>query len=206
METIENIQQQTINLYELPTGKQSFIATIGAVRIEKEDDYWYNEIDVPYIYLKNIRIFLNNSWFNVEQSGNFVRSKIGKRLQKLELEENDIIAFDAIVERKECEFWGIEGEVTLEDTDIYEPVYILPRSYNGDVKVKIYHTEFSKYGGRNWKGNFEVVRDRAFFDKEVKEINTKIEATNSQNGYYRHIDSMSFTGRILKNFSNIEKY
>ena len=92
METIENIQQQTINLHELPTGKQSFIATIGAVRIEKEHDYWYNVIDVPYIYLKNIRIFLNNSWFNVEQSGNFVSSKVGKRLQKLKLEENDIIA------------------------------------------------------------------------------------------------------------------
>lgn len=204
METIENIQQQTINLHELPTGKQSFIATIGAVRIEKEHDYWYNVIDVPYIYLKNIRIFLNNSWFNVEQSGNFVRSKVGKRLQKLELEENDIIAFNAIVKSEEIRFWDMEGQETHEDenTDYYK----LPKSYKGNITLTIYHTEFSKNWGREWKNEYVETWDRKYFNKHFDKIYVHKPATSSYNGYHREISNMSYTGRVLKNFSNIEKY
>ena len=87
----------TINLHELPIGKHRFIATVQGIRNIHEIDYYCNQVFVPYVYFNNIQILINGNWFHVECSGNSVKSKIGKKLEKLNLEKEDTISFDAHV-------------------------------------------------------------------------------------------------------------
>ncbi len=198
----------TMNLHEIPLGKQSFIATIEKVSEELEPGYHGNDIIVPYIYLKDIKILIGTTWFNVECSGNSVKSKIGNKLERLNLEEEGIISFDAQVEEKQMFFSYEEGE-TVEDDDIdYEytvnPVF-LPRSYRGKIIVEIYETAFTQ-NYRLWKDNYVLLYDREEYDRMKNSLDVEHKATKRRDGFYREAQGTYFYGRHIKNFSNIKKH
>lgn len=216
--TKEHELLKTINLYEIPIGKQSFIATIEKLRDETEFGYWNNLIEIPYVYLNNIRILIDKVWYNVECSGNEVRSKVGKRLKKLNLEENDIISFNANVECELISFCDIEGE---NSTDIdkehsktqdewfldefYIPRTVLPKNYKGTVFVDVYETEF-RYSFREYKDNYTLRLSRQSFDKGIKELNFKHTNPNNTHVHFSEVQRTYYEGRKIKNLSDIEKY
>lgn len=207
---------KSINLYEIPTGKHKFIAT---VKDKYREEAVFNPISgqdifVPYIHFKDVRVFLNNTWFNVECSSNIVKSRMGKKLQRLDLEENDIICFNAQVHNVSICFSSIEGENDDFDFDMdadffgcefqKTPSTILPKSYQGLIGIDMYETAFTKYM-RLWKKNFTLYLDRKDFDKEYKKFDLKIEATDRKDGYFREVQRMYFSGRNIKHFSSIRK-
>ena len=208
---------KSINLYEIPTGKHKFIATVKDKYIEEPvfNPVSGQNIFVPYIHFKDIKVFLNNIWFDVECSGNVVKSRLGKKLQRLNLEENDIICFNAQVQDVFICFSSIEGEEDDDfdfdfDDDFFDyefqstPSAILPKSYQGLIGVDMYETAFTKYM-RLWKNNFTVYFDRKDFDKEYKNLDLKIEATDRKDGYFREAQRMYFSSKNIKHFSSIRK-
>lgn len=199
----------TINLHKIPIGKQSFIATVESIREELEINYYNNYITVPYIYLKDIKILVDTTWHDVECSGNCIRSKVGKKLEKLNLEEEDIISFSAQVEEEAQYFNYNEGETVEEDDNPdfipSSPPVFLPRSYDGIIGVEIYETEFTPYG-RLSKNNYIQGYDRKTYEKKKDTLDIKRKATDKQNGYFREVQSTYFVGRSIKNLSNIERY
>ena len=172
-----------IKLYDIPTGKQCFIATVEKIVEEDEVNYYGNLIPVPYIYLKNIKILIDKSWFYIDCSNVPIRSKIGKRLEKLELEREDIIN---------------------EEVDS-EPVEYLPKDYKGTIIVEFYETEFTPIE-RISKNNFTKVYDRRGFNKKYKNFYCKREANGKSKGYYKEPQAMYYQGKSIKNLSNIEKF
>ncbi len=187
-----------INHFELPIGKQSFIASVEAIRNEEEDNYYGNMIVVPYIYFKDIKIIIDDKLVDVETSGIPVRSKIGKKLSRLNLKENDIISFNARVYRQDIEFyhWDNQDNPTI---------YHLPKNYKGTIKFKIYATTFSKYGGRLEKMNYTEETDREEFERVYKDLNFKIRATDNQNGLFQEVQNKYYNGRKIKYLSHIVK-
>ena len=209
---------KTINLHEIPSGKHKFIAT---VKDKHREEPVFNPVSgqnifVPYIHFKDIKVFLNNIWLDVECSGNVVKSRLGKKLQRLDLKENDIICFNAQVQDVFICFSSIEGVEEDDDFDFdfdddffdYEfqstPSAILPKSYQGLIGVDMYETAFTKYM-RLWKNNFTLYLDRKDFDKEYKRLDLKIEATDRKDGYFREVQRMYFSSKNIKHFSSIRK-
>lgn len=60
-----------------------------------------------------------------------IKSKIGKILEELDLEPEDIIAFYAKVESADIEFFNIEGKDDINEEADGEPVEYLPKDYKG---------------------------------------------------------------------------
>lgn len=203
----------TINLHELPIGKHRFIATVQGIRNIHEIDYYCNQVFVPYVYFNNIQILINGNWFHVECSGNSVKSKIGKKLEKLNLEKEDTISFDAHVLEKAIAFSNIEGQDTDDEPDDlesnffddFEPLAILPKNYKGIITVDVYETAFS-IDRRLWKNNYKVHFDRQTFNKELKTIDYKRKATPKNDGYFREAQGMYFKGKEIKNLSKIRRF
>ena len=204
---ITNIEElNVINLHEIPSGKQSFIAKVLTISDEEELNYHGYFEYVSYIYLEKIKIIIDGTCYKVDCSGNYIRSKVGKKLEKLNLESGDIISFDAIVENKKIEFLYVEGEDSLdEDKLYYEPIAILPQSYKGFITADIYETEFTQFD-RIAKNNYTEYFYRNDMKKAIKELNYLREATDNNTGYFSKIERMYFNGKHIKNLSSIEKF
>lgn len=194
---------QVMNLYEIPEGKHSFTARVKEITEKESVDYWGNFIWIPYVFFKDIKVLIKETWFNVNTSGICINSKIGKRIEKLNLECEDLIAFDAKVEEEATEFFSTEKNDDMDDDD--EPTVYLPKDYNDLILVDIYETEFSLYE-RLSKNNYIESYDRTSFNKKIKKLNCKREATYHNPGFYREVQGMYYRGRSIKNLSNIEKY
>lgn len=179
---------ETISLHKIPTGKHSFIATVIEKTLEDEYDYWGNEIAVPYLHLTKLQVQLDLKWYNVDTAGVKVFSKIGKKLEKLNLEAMDLISFDAHVENMLISF-NLHEEPTLPKD--YDNMYIVIEYY--EAKFDIYTRE------RIEKGNY-------CHEYPVKKIKKLDHFDKRQNGWFRELREICYYGKILKNFSAIEKY
>ena len=204
---ITNIEElNVINLHEIPSGKKSFIAKVHTISDEEELNYHGYFESVSYIYLNEIKIIIDGTCYKVDCSGNYIRSKVGKKLEKLNLESGDIISFDAIVEDEEIEFSYVEGEDSLDaDKLYYEPFAVLPKSYKGLITAEIYETEFT-LNDRIFKNNYIKCFNRSAMKNAIKKLNYLRNATDKQKGYFREIQRMYFDGKHIKNLSNIEKF
>lgn len=204
---MQELEEKSIELFNLPIGRQSFIATVDKICTESEINYHGYDVDVPYVYLKNIKVLIGVEWFNVKNDYQKIKSKIGKRLEKHNLEEEDIITFDAQVEESEKEFFyfdnrniqgGKKGRIEEDSTDI------LPNKYNGDIKLEIYSTTFNQFK-RLDKENYTDWISKKDLSKAIKEYNYKIEPTKKKVGCFCKISSAFFENRVIKNLSNIDK-
>lgn len=213
MITNTNIERlSSINLHDLPVGKYIFTATVQEIKNIHEVDYYGSDIYVPYVYFKNIQILINGIWFFIECSGNFVKAQMGKRLEKLQLKNEDTISFNAHVLEKTIEFFNIEGQDIYDETDdsecedyYDEPLAILPKDYKGLVEVDVYETAFTT-SRRLWKNNYTECFDRQTFNKKIKTINYQRKATDKNSGYFREVQGMYFNGKEIKNLSKIRRF
>ena len=213
MITNTNIERlSSINLHDLPVGKYIFTATVQEIKNIHEVDYYGSDIYVPYVYFKNIQILINGIWFFIECSGNFVKAQMGKRLEKLQLKNEDTISFNAHVLEKTIEFFNIEGQDIYDETDdsecedyYDEPLAILPKDYKGLVEVDVYETAFTT-SRRLWKNNYTECFDRQTFNKKIKTINYQRKATDKNSGYFREVQGMYFNGKQIKNLSKIRRF
>ena len=204
-----DIKNNTINLYDIPTGKQSFIATVDCFDCEEQ---YYNgwSYFVDYIFFKDVQILQDNTWHKVECPQYSVKSKIGKKLKKLDLKVGDTLSFDANVENADIPFNEFEEDVKTkkEAKDDYLinclPIPPLPKSYDGYFVLDIYETTFS-LSSRLSKYNYQVLADsREELHWAIKEFNSKIPASSKHDGIFREIQCMYFCGKTLKNFSKLK--
>jgi len=205
---VDTKEFNTINLHEIPAGKQSFIGEVKEIDEKIECDYHGNIIYAPYVFITILQVLIDKTWFKVNCSGNSVKSKIGKKLEKLCLESGDTLTFNALVENAEIEFLYIEGkdDIDIDEDEIYcDPYAILPKSYNGVIRAEVYETEFTAYE-RVFKNNYVEYFDRSILSKKIKKLNYSRKAMNGQNGYFREIQGLYFDGKNIKRLSNIEKY
>lgn len=204
--TIESTEDlKVINLFDIPLGKQSFTATVQKITKEAESDYFGNTVYVPYVCFKNIKVLVEKTWYKVESAGITIKSKIGKRLEKLNLESEDLVAFDAKVENEMIEFFNVEGKDDINEEIDGEPVEYLPKDYKGTIIVEFYETEFTPVE-RISKNNFTKVYNRRGFNKKYKNFYCKREANGKSLGYYKEPQAMYYQGKSIKNLSNIEKF
>lgn len=194
-----------INLYDIPTGKQSFTATVKKIIKKEESDYFGNTINVPYVCFKDIKILIDKTWFRVDCSSITIKSKIGKRLENLNLESEDLIVFDAKVEEDMIEFFYVDGIDNIKNEIDNEPLVYLPKDYDGLIIVEIYETEFTPYF-RVSKENYTQHYDRITFNQNYKFLNYKRKPNGKKFGLYREIQAMYYLGKSIKNLSNIEKF
>lgn len=179
---------ETISLHKIPTGKHSFIATVIEKTLEDEYDYWGNEIAVPYLHLTKLQVQLDLKWYNVDTAGVKVFSKIGKKLEKLNLETMDLISFDAHVEEKLIDFDPYDEQTIPKDYD--NPTFLL----------EYYYAVFNTWNGQRIQNGEK--RKSYRFDN-IHELHT---FNRRENGYFREWRQAYYRGKKLKNFSAIEKY
>lgn len=192
-----DIKNNTINLYDIPTGKQSFIATVDCFDCEEQYYNGYSYL-VDYIFFKDIQIFLDKTWYKVECPQYSVKSKIGKKLKKLDLKVGDTLSFDANVENADIPFNEFEEDVKTkkEAEDDYLinclPIPPLPKSYDGYFVLDIYETTFSLHS-RLSKDNYQVLADsREELHWAIKEFNSKIPASSKHDGILERYSACIF--------------
>lgn len=195
-----NMLGQSIKLHNIPLGKQSFIARVDKISKKEEKNYHGHKKIVSYIHLKEILISVNETLYKVDSLCNQIAFIMGKKLERLDLKRNDLFAFDAQVESGFIEFLSVEGKNNIETSSFA----VLPKEYDGIIKVELYETEFTK-NIRISKNNYERYYDREKFDKKFDKINYYREATDKQFGYFREVKGMYFENRVIKNLSNIKK-
>lgn len=193
---------RTINLHELPNGKHPFMATVNRIVYQEDMVYCDTEILTPYLYLKDLKIFISGAWFDVNCSGNSIRTQIGKRIAKLDdLFEGDIIRFDAHVDDCSMQFELIEGTDNIDEYGLYfSPFAILPKNYKGNIYADIRITPLPSFEF-GWNGS--SLHDAIFCDstddflcytKNIQDDKTDF-IVKTQKAYY---DS-----KKLKYFSNL---
>ena len=196
METITEKEPKTINYFDLPTGKQQFIATVDKFSLEEEMRYnprsrSYYEVYVQYVYFKEVQILIGNDWHNVVNIEFPLKSKVGKKIDKLGLNEEDIISFFAVVQAKR--------EMLADDN--------IPKTYNDTVFLEIYETEFTIFNERISKENYcDYVSVEDFkYLKKKNQLNVECEATEKRDGFYRETTPYIW-GKQVANLSSIEKF
>ena len=196
METVIEKELKTINYFDIPLGKQYFIATIEKFGSELEQKYnprchRYYDTNVPYVYFKDVKILINQTWHEIQNIEFPLKSRIGKKIEKLNLSEEDTISFSAKVVSNLKE---LVGEITL------------PETYNDSVELEIYETEFS-VDDRLSKDNYtSTISVKEFKKLEKKdELFVRCEPTAKKDGFFRDT-TIHIWNRELSNLSDIEKY
>ena len=193
-------EHRIINLHELPIAKKKFKATVSKISFDNNTDAGKQN---QYLYLKNLKIKIDNIWFNVESSGNAIRVKMGKKLKKMFLKEDDVLTFEAHVVSRDVEFDQIEGYHDISFNKLHcEPHAVLPQSYNGNITVYMYNDIFSKHYCC-WHNNYVEYFDRKTFDMKYESF---FEFHTSEDGNFKRLlepRSMFFESRELKHLSNI---
>lgn len=190
------------NFFEIPVGKQFFTATVEDIYNTIEYSYHGNkEIPVQYLYLTDLKNLIDDNFVDVECANVPIVSKIGKRLEKLNLEKGDVISFNAQVYEQEISFYYLEGEEPPFNSN--EKFPFLPKSYKGKIIAEIYETGFWDTH-RLWKRDYTKYYSRSKFNKVYEKLNINRKATDTQPGLYRKSE-LSYIGRGIKNLSHITK-
>ena len=199
-QTCKVVQIKPINFYEMPVGKQRFIATVKKITRE----YNTNSIKpfVDLMYLENIKIYLHGTWVKVKYYKNDFPIIIRKKLKNLDLNVGDVIDFYALVKDKKIEFSYFEGEEPEYRECFSEPYALLPKLYKENITV-----EYCEKLIFENKGCFKRVGVGEFSKKQVKRLiagSFHIEEYEDGISCY-DIKRKSYKGKLFNHLSNIKK-
>ena len=199
--TVEN-KTRTINLHELPNGKHPFMATVNRIVYQEDMVYCDTEILTPYLYIKDLKIFISGAWFDVDCSGNSIRIQIGKRIAKSDdLFEGDIIRFDAHVDDCSMQFELIEGKDNIDEYGLYfSPFAILPKNYKGNIRADIRITPLPSY---EFGWNVSSLYDAIFLDSTDDFLHYTENIQNDKTEFIIEVQKAFYNSKKLKNFSNL---